>query len=59
MPQISRQIVAILHEPELRERLVNMGSDPCSGTPEELRNILARDLARWGKLVRDANIRAE
>jgi tripartite-type tricarboxylate transporter receptor subunit TctC len=57
--RISRQVAAILREPELRERLIKMGSDPGSGTPQELTDILARDLARWGKLVRDGNIRAE
>jgi len=36
-----------------------MGFDTRSGTPEELVEILDRDLERWGKLVRDGNIRAE
>ena len=56
---ISRQVAAALQQPDLRERLVGMGSDPGGGTPEELRDILARDLARWGKLVREGNIRAD
>jgi tripartite-type tricarboxylate transporter receptor subunit TctC len=57
--RISERVAGILQQPEMRERLAGMGTEARSGTPEELRDILARDIARWGKLVREGNIRSE
>lgn len=42
--------------PDIRERLINTGADPVLSTPEQLAELLARDLAKWGKLIRDNNI---
>ena len=43
--------------PDLRERLAATGADPLSSTPEQLAELLKRDHAKWGKLIRDNNIR--
>jgi tripartite-type tricarboxylate transporter receptor subunit TctC len=42
--------------PDVRERLVSTGADPISSTPEQLADLLRRDHAKWGKLIRDNNI---
>jgi tripartite-type tricarboxylate transporter receptor subunit TctC len=42
---------------DVRERLINTGADPVSSTPEQLADLLKRDYAKWGKLIRDNNIR--
>ncbi len=42
--------------PDVRERLVSTGADPVLSTPEQLAELLNRDLAKWGKLIRDNNI---
>jgi tripartite-type tricarboxylate transporter receptor subunit TctC len=57
--RLSKEIAAILKQPDVQERMAKLGSDIGSGTPEELAGYLDRDLTRWGKLVREANIRAE
>ncbi|MBI2318804.1 MAG: tripartite tricarboxylate transporter substrate binding protein [Betaproteobacteria bacterium] len=57
--RLSKEIAAILKLPDVKERMAKLGSDIGSGTPEELAGYLDRDLKRWGKLVREANIRAE
>ena len=41
---------------DVRERLVSTGADPVLSTPEQLAELLNRDLAKWGKLIRDNNI---
>ncbi len=43
--------------PDVRERLAVTGADPVSSTPEQLAELLRRDHAKWGKLIRDHNIR--
>ena len=41
---------------DVRERLTSTGADPVSSTPEQLAELLQRDYAKWGKLIRDNNI---
>ena len=41
---------------DVRERLISTGADPVSSTPEQLAELLQRDYAKWGKLIRDNNI---
>ena len=57
--RLSKDLAAVLKLPDVRERMAKMGSDLGSGTPEELGSFLDRDLKRWGKLVRENNIRAD
>ena len=57
--RISKEIVAILKQPDVLDQLVKMGMDVSSGTPEELAQSLERDLKLWGKTVREGNIKAE
>ena len=48
-----RKVIAM---PDVRERLASTGADPVSSTPEQLADLLKRDHAKWGKLIRDNNI---
>ncbi|MBI3043974.1 MAG: tripartite tricarboxylate transporter substrate binding protein [Betaproteobacteria bacterium] len=44
---------------ELRERLSNQGAEPLSGTPEELAARLRRELDKYGRIIREAGVKAE
>ena len=57
--RLSKEVSAILKLPDVKERMAKLGSDTGSGTPEDLAGYLERDLKRWGKVVREGNIRAE
>lgn len=48
-----------LSDPATRERMTSRGDEPGGGTPEQLAEITRADHARWGGVVRSANIRAE
>ena len=41
---------------DVRERLLSTGADPVLSTPEQLADLLKRDSAKWGKLIRDHKI---
>jgi tripartite-type tricarboxylate transporter receptor subunit TctC len=41
---------------DVSERLISTGADPVLSTPEQLADLLNRDYARWGKLIRENNI---
>jgi len=46
-------------EREAAQRLVSQGMEPVLNAPEQFAAIIARDLPRWGKVVRDAGIKPE
>jgi tripartite-type tricarboxylate transporter receptor subunit TctC len=45
--------------PEVRAALVKLGSDPKTATPQEFSAFIAAESERWGKVVRDANIKVD
>ncbi len=53
------EIVRIVATPEVNERLQTLGFAPVANTPEEFGQRLRAEMAKWGKVVRDAGIRAD
>lgn len=45
--------------PDVRERLNSFGMEPISSTPDELRDRIAAEVARWGAVIRDSGIKLE
>jgi tripartite-type tricarboxylate transporter receptor subunit TctC len=43
--------------PDTREKLKKVGVEPLSSTPEQYAEFLKAEIARWGKVVREANIK--
>jgi len=43
----------------VRERLDAIGFVPVGNTPEEFAAIIRVERARWGKVIKEANIKAE
>jgi tripartite-type tricarboxylate transporter receptor subunit TctC len=56
---LNAHVVAILAEPDTRKRLVELGIQPSSGTPEQLQSFVQAEAQKWGELVRQAKISAE
>jgi len=50
---------AVLAEPEMKKKIIEQGFAPVVMTPAEAKLFVDAEVARWGKLVRDANIRPE
>jgi tripartite-type tricarboxylate transporter receptor subunit TctC len=57
--RIHAEVVKILNAPDVREKLIAAGSDPVGSTPEEFLAYVKVELARWGKVIRENNIRAD
>ena len=57
--KLNAEILAILKAPEVRERLLTFGATPLPGTPEDLRQQLAREVPRWRKVIHDAGVKVE
>jgi tripartite-type tricarboxylate transporter receptor subunit TctC len=56
---LSREIAKAVAQPELAERLAKLGFKPVANTPDEFEARIKLELAKWGKVVHDANLRIE
>ena len=57
--RLQQAVAAAVAVPEVRERLAVLGADPVADTPAEFAEFCVREYARWGKLVRDAQVRLD
>jgi tripartite-type tricarboxylate transporter receptor subunit TctC len=57
--RLSREFTATLKMPDVQERFAANGSIILGSTPGEFREYLQRELAKYGKLVKQAGITAE
>ncbi len=52
-------IVKMVALPEVKQRLEALGFAPVANTPDEFGARIKAEIARWGKVVRDAHIKAD
>lgn len=57
--KLNAALNAVMKEPDVRERLIAQGAEPLGGPPDAARKYLANEIARWGKVIREAGITAE
>ena len=56
---LNAEVVRYLQRAEVKEKFIAAGSETVGSTPEELAALLKDDLARFGRLIRDAKLRAD
>jgi len=56
---INRYTAAIVRQPEIMKQLAAEGGEAVGNTPEEFARWLKAEIAKWTKVVKDANIRAD
>jgi tripartite-type tricarboxylate transporter receptor subunit TctC len=54
--RLNADINALIAEPAMIERIHKVGSEPKGGSPDDFKALIARDIARWTKVVADAKI---
>jgi len=54
--ELNRCLVKVLAMPDVREQLVRQGVDPKPTTAAAAADYLKKDVARWGKILKDAGI---
>ena len=57
--RIHASLSKAMTSPEIREKFQGMGIEALSGSPEALRDFTRTESEKWGKLVREAGIRAD
>ncbi len=54
--RLNAEVIKILVMPDVKEQIRKGGVDAASSTPEQLLEITKTDIARWTKVVKEANI---
>jgi tripartite-type tricarboxylate transporter receptor subunit TctC len=57
--RLNAEIVRYFSAAETKQRLLNMGVEAVGSSPEALAAAIKVDMAKWGKLIKDAGIRAD
>ena len=59
LAQVSREVARILALPDVKERIVNLGSDPKPSTPEQFDAFIRAEIQKLNKVIKAANIKVE
>jgi tripartite-type tricarboxylate transporter receptor subunit TctC len=54
--RLSQEVLRVLKQPDVRQRILDSGADLAAGTPEEYAATIKNELATWGKVIRDAGL---
>ena len=55
---LNAEIASAIKTPAMHERLAAEGIEPAGGPPQQLRDILNREVPKWRKVVKDANVKS-
>jgi len=54
--RMHKEVVAVVHLPEVVTQLARDGSEPVGSTPEAFAKFVSTELAKWTRVARDANM---
>ena len=57
--KLNREVNAALIDPKFKARLADLGAIVLAGSPTDFKTLIAEEIAKWGKVVRTANIKPE
>ena len=57
--RLNSEVNKIIRLPDIREKLIALGTEPVGGTVEQFDALIKADVAKWSKVIKTANIRAE
>ncbi len=53
----NKELNRVLQMPDVKARMDSIGLDLVGGTPEHMRDVLVKDIAKWKRVVKTANIK--
>jgi tripartite-type tricarboxylate transporter receptor subunit TctC len=56
---LNREIVGILTQPAMKERLAELGYEPVGNTPDEFAAQIRNEIPKWAKIIRTAGIKVQ
>ena len=55
--RLNQEINAVLAEPDMKKRLIELGGDPLIGTPEAFGAMIVTETEKWKKVIEGADIK--
>jgi tripartite-type tricarboxylate transporter receptor subunit TctC len=52
-------LLILYPQDDIKNRLLQSGTEPVGSSPEELANVLKNDINKWTKLIKAKNIKPE
>ena len=59
MQRLNPVIMRILQQPDVKERLTELGLDPSSSSPQALGDYMRKEHARWALIIKTAGIKPD
>jgi tripartite-type tricarboxylate transporter receptor subunit TctC len=59
MNRLNAEWIRIAAQPDTLEKMQNAGVETLSGTPAQFAALIKAEIARWAKVIKDANVRIE
>jgi tripartite-type tricarboxylate transporter receptor subunit TctC len=57
--RLQREIAAVIHLPDVSQKMIDQGQTPLGSTPEEFAAAFAKDAPRWTTLIKASGAKAE
>ena len=57
--RLNGELLKVIATPEIKTQFAVQGIEPAGGRPDQFGVLIRDDAARWGKLIKEANIKAE
>ena len=57
--KLNKEINAVLAEPEIKAKLIELGGEPLIGSPEAFGEMIAAETEKWEKVVKAAGVHVE
>jgi tripartite-type tricarboxylate transporter receptor subunit TctC len=57
--RLSREMSKVINQPDIKEKILNSGAEPVGNSPAEFAAMIKADMAKMGKVIKDAGIRSD
>jgi len=57
--RLNADLVKIVHTPQVKAKLLELGADPVGSTPEALAATVRAERAKWARVIKEANVKTE
>jgi tripartite-type tricarboxylate transporter receptor subunit TctC len=57
--RINAEMVKMIADPPFAQRLIDLGSEPQSSSPAELRAYMRKETERWDRVIKSAGLKIE
>jgi tripartite-type tricarboxylate transporter receptor subunit TctC len=57
--RLNQEIARVLNQPDVKQKFLDSGAEVAAGSAEQFAATIKSETAKWGKVIKDAGIRAD